>query len=188
MIESANDMAERNNAMPALEMRAKIRHQPTNGLMFILPLPSLQTIGSIHLPKTSVRPVFEGHVISTDNNAFDVGDLVVWNPHAETRLKIDGSTEFCVVTPTEVIGVIKVSALQPPAVAMSASLRVLIKTEAKEKHQPYHDYANTSSRNSLPLPRSFDALPESKEVGSVGTGQTEEVRKLGAADRSSRDG
>ena len=84
MIESANDMAERNNAMPALEMRAKIRHQPTNGLMFILPLPSLQTIGSIHLPKTSVRPVFEGHVISTDNNAFDVGDLEIFIPVRRT--------------------------------------------------------------------------------------------------------
>lgn len=69
------------------------KYHPLTNLLMVIPIPSLDKIGSLYLPEKSRIVMNEGHVIEKGplcTESISVGDCITWDQNSEYRLDIDG--------------------------------------------------------------------------------------------------
>lgn len=82
-------------------------YRPFSTQLMVIPLPDQEMIGSLHLPKTHQRLLYEGHIVAIGPKAEDrglsLGDCVCWESGTEWRFEDDKGTKFTLINPENIL-------------------------------------------------------------------------------------
>lgn len=101
------DQVERENLTAVIEFIRSIPVSSGETNIMVRPInEGRKMVGTIHLPQSSIRPTYEGHVVSVGalaNTTTKVGDYVCWQMGMEVLLHIDDKFKVVCISPSTVL-------------------------------------------------------------------------------------